>query len=472
MFDPEALARKLGFTPYKSTPRTHPANPATGYEEARKTVQDRAEACRVDPPAPTRQNPAKPGTAPTLAGCLPGVAGSLQGRSPGKSFADKEGQKPTLEGGLPGLPGAYPGVSIRQDPLEVTLIQDPQTAAVEVERLSRCRVLGFDLETTGLDPRADRARLASFATEKGAVVFDLLKLPPVVLRPLFGEEGPVLVGHNLRFDLGFLLALGVWEGSGTRLWDTALTHQVITASSRMPALKDLVAGLDKTLQASDWGGELTEDQLRYAAKDAWAVLSLYREQQREARKLDLLPVVILENTALPAVAWMEVEGVPFDTALWEETAREAERERQRRLEALPFGVNWDSSAQVLRYLRAEGLPIEDTREETLAAYQDRPLVAQLLAFREASRRVSAFGRDWLKWVKGGRVYPSWKQIGAETGRMACARPNLQQVPRDPALRQAFRPGPGRVLVKADYSQIELRLAAAIAKDRRMMEAFT
>jgi DNA polymerase-1 len=324
-------------------------------------------------------------------------------------------------------------------------------------------------------------RLATFATPEEVVVFDLFRVPPEVLRPLFGEAGPVLVGHNLKFDLAFLLALGLWEGTGKRLWDTGLTHQVLTASSRMPALKDLVPGLDKTLQASDWGGELTEAQVQYAALDAWATLSLYRGQREEARRLGVSRVVALENRALPAVAWMEAVGVPFDPALWEKAAKEAdkeadkeaERKKESLLESLPKRVEWDSPAQVLAYLKAEGLPVEDTREETLAAYRDHPIVAALLAYREASKRVSTYGQDWVrKWVKGGRLYPSWKQIGAETGRMACSSPNLQQVPRDPALRRAFRPGPGRVLIKADYSQIELRLAAAIAKDRRMLEAFT
>jgi DNA polymerase-1 len=71
----------------------------------------------------------------------------------------------------------------------------------------------------------------------------------------------------------------------------------------------------------------------------------------------------------------------------------------------------------------------------------------------------------------GRVYAHWFQLGAKTGRMASGQPNMQNMPRDPAYRQCFCPGPGRVLVKADYSQIELRIAAKVANETRMIEAY-
>jgi DNA polymerase-1 len=190
-------------------------------------------------------------------------------------------------------------------------------------------------------------------------------------------------------------------------------------------------------------------------------------------------VVALEHRALPAVAWIELVGVPFDRDVWNKAALEAEKDRDRKLQALPvLGVkNWNSSEQVLAYLRDHlGLKVANTREETLAAFKGNDVVDALLEYREAAKLTQNYGVQWAnqwanKWAHGDRLYPSWKQIGAETGRMACAQPNMQQVPRRSAYRSAFRPGAGRVLIKADYSQIELRLAAAIAKDRRMLDAF-
>src|SRR4030095_9620137 len=72
----------------------------------------------------------------------------------------------------------------------------------------------------------------------------------------------------------------------------------------------------------------------------------------------------------------------------------------------------------------------------------------------------------------GRLYAAWKQIGAgASGRMSCKKPNLQQLPRDPRYRRCFVAPPGRVLIKADYSQIELRIAAKITNDKRMLDAY-
>ena len=367
--------------------------------------------------------------------------------------------------------------------LALRLIQTPNDLEAALPLLARERLIGLDLETTGLDPHQARIRLLSLALPQAGEVLlvDLFRLPGALegIRPfLEAGEGALLVGHNLAFDLGFLMARGLFP-SGRRLWDTGLAQQVLRALPRMPALKDLLP-VDKSLQVSDWGGELSQRQLEYAARDAVAVLVLYKQQIAEARKRDLVRALALEMRALPAVAWMRVMGVPFDPNTWslqiEEAMAEAERalERLARFEDGLFqgSLNWNSPKQALEALRRHGIAVSGTREEDLAPYRNHPLVEALLDYREAQKRVSAFGERWLEYLhpKTGRIHPEWKQIGAETGRMACARPNLQQVPRD-ATRRAFRAPEGRVLIKADYSQIELRLAAAIAPDPVMAEAF-
>jgi len=104
---------------------------------------------------------------------------------------------------------------------------------------------------------------------------------------------------------------------------------------------------------------------------------------------------------------------------------------------------------------------------------EHPLVTALVDHREASKKVSTYGNKWTENVHPvtGRVHADWKQIGASTGRMSCAKPNLQNLPRDPGYRACFRPAEGRVLIKADYEQVELRIAAEIAPDARMKRAF-
>ena len=102
-----------------------------------------------------------------------------------------------------------------------------------------------------------------------------------------------------------------------------------------------------------------------------------------------------------------------------------------------------------------------------------PLVAKLLAYRESAKLAGTYGANILATVHpiSGRIHADYLQIGAASGRMACSRPNLQNIPRVPDYRACFRAPDGRVLVKADFSQIELRIAAELAGDQRMLDAY-
>src|SRR5262249_9721606 len=84
---------------------------------------------------------------------------------------------------------------------------------------------------------------------------------------------------------------------------------------------------------------------------------------------------------------------------------------------------------------------------------------------------STYGADWLRHAPAGRIHAGWRQLGANSGRMACTKPNLQNLPRDQRYRRCFVARPGHVLVKADYSQIELRIAAKLAGEERMIAAY-
>ncbi|MCC6421062.1 MAG: bifunctional 3'-5' exonuclease/DNA polymerase, partial [Gemmataceae bacterium] len=87
--------------------------------------------------------------------------------------------------------------------------------------------------------------------------------------------------------------------------------------------------------------------------------------------------------------------------------------------------------------------------------------------------VKMYGGNWLAgaMIRDGRVYPGWRQIGAATGRSACAHPNMMQVPREKAYRNCVRAEPGRTLVKCDYATLQMRIACDIARDVAMFQAF-
>ncbi len=309
--DLEALAEELGLEAY-------PAHPAKWSGRGKEAFLEAESSYRTPSPAPVRQGPATPGNQP-LTGEVPGGAGDLPGEKPGIGLGDEDRHKPPRRSGLPGLPGGAGNP-------EVLFVNrsTPEGLGELLRFLLAQPFLGLDVETTGLDPHTAKPRLLSLAGEGFAVVVDLFRVPLEAFAPLFRGDGPLLVGHNLKFDLLFLLRAGVWRGSGLRLWDTGLAHQVLHFQARMPALKDLVHGLDKSLQTSDWSGPLSEEQVLYAAVDAFVPTLLYPGQRERAKALGLERVLEVEHRALPAVAWMELMGVPFDQVLWEEAAREAE----------------------------------------------------------------------------------------------------------------------------------------------------
>jgi DNA polymerase-1 len=111
-----------------------------------------------------------------------------------------------------------------------------------------------------------------------------------------------------------------------------------------------------------------------------------------------------------------------------------------------------------------------TGDEVLAGI-DHPAAALLRRHRQHAQLLKAFGPKWLAHVHDGRLYPSWNQLGTDAGRSSCKEPNAQQVPRDPRYRQCFTAPPGRVLVKADYGQLQLRIAAKITGDPAMSAAY-
>jgi DNA polymerase-1 len=114
--------------------------------------------------------------------------------------------------------------------------------------------------------------------------------------------------------------------------------------------------------------------------------------------------------------------------------------------------------------------VDNTADDTLAALE-HPLARLLRRYRLVRKRGSTYGADWLSHVADdGRVYAGWRQIGSRAGRMSCSAPNMQQLPRGEYRRCVVAP-PGRVLVKADYSQIELRIAAKVSGDTALLDAY-
>ena len=403
------------------------------------------------------------------------------------------------------------------------LITTSDELRAAVALLSNGPVVGFDTETTELDPYKGRVRLVQLSTPEGFVyVFDLDRfiaadmrrvesLEP--LRRLLTAQRPIKIAHNAKFDAKWIRHyLGVELGGEFDSWtctqrevergglfDTLLASQIVSAGDtedrhnlQMVVERYLNEALDKSAQLSNWSGELTQSQLEYAARDA-AVMIPLREKLVERIKAESLGrVAQLEFECVMPIAEVELAGVFLDAACWREQIAVVQKKRTILAEDLQAmlaegatqgllfenaraDINLDSHTQVMAALKRLGIELPDSTRnwklQPLAARHEQ--IAKLLEYRTVQKSLTSYGENILSEInpKTGRIHASFHQIGAPTGRMACTNPNVQQVPHAIEYRRCFRAPAGRKLVIADYSQIELRILADFTGDEGFINAF-
>ena len=380
------------------------------------------------------------------------------------------------------------------------LITDAASLKDACRELSSEPILGFDTETTELDPYRGELRLVQLSGRKDTVVVDLRAFPNKAqlqpLKDLLAAEAPRKIAHNAKFDAKWVgHHLGVEVGG---IFDTYLASQLIAAgeSERRHGLADVAqfflgTEMDKAEQLSDWSAaELSRSQIEYAARDAAIMPGLHEKLVERLDNDKLIDVAELENQCVVPIAVMELNGVYLDEARWREKldrVRVAQGkvadELQEMLsagvaQASLFGraeINLDSQVQVTEALTGLGVPMPDTtRAWVLQPLAEQyPVVAKLLEYRGVAKSLSSFGENILEFIepKTGRIHADFRQIGAPTGRFSCSNPNLQQIPHEEEYRRCFRAPDGKKLVIADYSQIELRILADFSDDQRFIEAF-
>jgi DNA polymerase I-like protein with 3'-5' exonuclease and polymerase domains len=426
------------------------------------------------------------------------AAGGFVGRpgvSSGASVGEADPFAPEVLGSHPDpqapetvtTPEGLVTVSESSPPTVWRLVKEQADLSAVVQAVDESVRVGLDTETTGLDPRKDRVRLLTLATERGTWLIDCCAVDPAPLWDVLAERE--VIAHNAVFDFGFLARLGFVPGV---VHDTILLSRLLHGTRHARgfhgleecAARELGRTLDKRHQKSDWSGVLTAERLAYAVLDAAVLVPLYEALDARVREAGMAKVAEIEQRCLPAVAWLSASGVGFDVASWAALAQEAAGEAERLAgeldEAAPTrdgyltkagAWEWDSPVQVKEAFALLGHQIENTNDDTLAGVA-HPLAGLLRDYRAAAKLVSTYGPNWCaKSLDGGRVYAGWQQLGADSGRMACKAPNLQNLPRDKRYRRCFVAPEGRVLVKADYSQIELRIAAKVSGDQAMLAAY-
>ena len=367
------------------------------------------------------------------------------------------------------------------------LIATAEELRSTVEKLKQHPVIGFDTETTSLDPYRGDLRLVQLAVPGGVHIIDLKyfgdsaswkksdALAP--LRELLAAGRPIKIAHNAKFDAKWVKhALGVELGG---LFDTLLASQIISAGDtderhnlEAVAARYLNETVDKAEQLSDWSGELSANQLEYAARDA-AVLPPLREKQIEKLKADaLLRCAQLEFECVLPVASLELAGIYLDKERWREQLSVVEKKRALLAEQLQemlaeesmqgslFGgptrldLNIDSHVQLTKALKRRGIEVPDgTRNWKLQPLAEKHIeIKTLLEYRTVQKALTSYGENILSEINPvtGRIHADFRQIGAPTGRFSCNNPNVQQVPHAIEYRRCFRAPQGRKFIISDY----------------------
>lgn len=401
--------------------------------------------------------------------------------------------------------------------------------------LAREKVVGYDVETTyhpdwqddpkaGLDPWRSRLRLVQFATEDGRVfMFDIFTLPDSVkdgLRNLLESPLPVKVAHNAKFDVKFArFFLGVRRFG--RVFDTengarqvSCGRHKIKISLKDAVLQFLNLDISKTQQRSDWSlMPLEQEQLEYAARDPFLNLKLRAVLLEQMKELEILKAVAIDFDTIDPVAAMELQGFPINVEMWHSTDVLMKERRldiideiydefrasgavpqQALFSSAPLGgkrqkdrIRLNSPKQIQELLVLYGVEIPEKRDKKTGKVSKttdtpnlKPIAAnykvlpKLLLFRELDKRKSSYGSAYTnKYVNPatGRIHANFDPLATKTGRFACENPNLQQIPHIEEYRSCFRARPGYKFVSADYSQIELRVAAELSGDEGFIKAF-
>jgi DNA polymerase I len=406
--------------------------------------------------------------------------------------------------------GFHADKSISNTPHHYELTDTDEKLEKLVAELMQQTEISFDTETTGTDPNQVELVGISFSykptegyyipclnSERTKQVLDKLS-------PLFKDDSKTWIGQNIKYDMIVMKWNGV-ELKG-RLFDTMLAHYLIEPEGRrgMDLLSAQYLGyepipIEELIGKKGKGqGSMKDVELEkikeYAAEDADITLQL-KEKFLPLLKFKEVENVFseVENPLSRVLADMEYEGVKIDVNFLKEYSNILDREikevEQKVFDCCGLKFNLGSPKQLGEVL-FEHMKLDPkakktktgqyaTGEDVLAKLSNHHEVAKyILDYREFSKLKSTYV-DALPLMinpKTGRVHTCYSQAVAVTGRLSSTNPNLQNIPirtdRGKEIRKAFIPRDNdHVLVSADYSQIELRIVAAISGDKNMCEAF-
>lgn len=400
------------------------------------------------------------------------------------------------------------------------------------EELERAKYISWDLETSGLNSFEPNAYVASISlttrfgtwvillNHKDSPLFNKFKAQKRLVKKLHPiMKRKKLIAHNGKYD-----SLFIWSLFGKKWWiydDTMLMHYMTNENEKRRGLKELSVNLlgddpyDVPLEVKQGKAGTLKEHCDYAAKDSYFTRRLWKIFRKQLRAEPLTERVYRHLTMELSTLYTKAEyrGFPINVEKLKD-GKEYWRERKERFdkelrELFPTpedfgykckktkqfirGWNLNSPTQLARLLFGaastkdkEGPPEHSLNLKPLdvtptGKYSVNESVLQrlphkvgrlILDYREAEKNLGTFIDSWNTKRVGTRVHPSFKVHGTVTGRPSCENPNLQQTPRDPRIRSIIQSDTkGWVLAEVDYSQAELRIAAELSQDPKLLMAY-
>lgn len=402
--------------------------------------------------------------------------------------------------------------NIRSTTHHYYLVDNEEQVKDLISKLARQIAFCFDTETTGLDPHSDHLVGLSFSFKSGEAYYvpvpqDQKKAIAIVqeFKTVFADENILKIGQNMKFDILFLSRYGI-EVKG-EYFDTMVAHYLIQPELRhnLDYLSEIYLGYKKVateeLIGKNGKNQLSMRQVdieqikEYACEDAditFQLKSLLNIDLGKANVKNLFTEV--EMPLLKVLVQMEQAGLRIDPKVLDDyavTLREQIIELENSIIELA-GEHFNiSSPKQLGYILFDKLMLDpkakktktkqySTGEEILVNLQDKhPIINMILEHRGLKKLLSTYVEALPKLInpQTGKIHSSFNQTIAATGRLSSTNPNLQNIPiRDEngrEIRKAFIPSDkDHLFLSADYSQIELRIMAAVSGDKVMTEAFS
>lgn len=394
---------------------------------------------------------------------------------------------------------------------DYTLVQTKEEIVDLIKKLSDHDEICFDTETTNIDANLAELVGLSFSVTTGEGYYvpcpaDQAATKAILQQfaPLFANESKTWIGQNLKYDL---LVLKWYDTTlKGKTFDTMLAHYVIEPDGKRSMdllsakylgyepihIEELIGKKGKT-QGNMRDVEI-EKAKEYAAEDADITLQLKHIFLPQLKEKEVEKVFYeVENPLVKVLTNMEFEGIKVDVNFLKSYSKELEQDAKAAEEKVyeAAGVRFNlASPKQLGEVLFEKLKLDPKAKKTktgqyatgedvlLKLANQHSICDDILTFRELTKLKSTYvdALPLLINPKTGRVHTSYAQAVAVTGRLSSNNPNLQNIPirtdKGKEIRKAFVPrDENHVLVSADYSQIELRIVAAISSDANMCEAF-